>query len=186
MSENNGVQPLVEFGGKIFTAKAINTSLQKIAYRVARESYQLTDSDFRIRWFQWQRSKFRTRRMGSAIAVYFGVFPLDKDFLFHLHSALRSVRRELDGKPAIEVASKLREMHESLRDANWAALPKIPPRGEFEVEEVYRVVVRHRKTGLVAIKESSKPVFSKLVLDARLELAEFIAAIEAAEGSKLP
>ena len=95
-----------------------------------------------------------------------------------LAKALLAAQRALNGKPAIELASRLRASHESVKDKNWESLPKLPPREDLEVEEYYRVVVKHKATGIVVIKESKRPIFARLLLDARVDLAEAVDVIE--------
>jgi len=171
--------------GQLTIAK-VNEVLRRIAYKIGRDSYGLNgEEDFRIVYFPWRKHSFKMRRLGSAIGIYFGVFPTDKEFQFYLHEALKAVKRTLDGKPSIELQSRLRALHASVKDPNWEALPKLPPREDLVIEEYYRVVVRHRATGVVSIKESKRPVFARLVIDARVDIAESLEAMGYGE-EKLP
>lgn len=168
------------------TISKVNEVLQRIAYKIAKDAHGLTRDDFRITFFPWRRHAWRIRRLGAGIGVYFGIFPLDKEFKFYLDQALIAVKRALEGKPALELLSRMKQRAEVVKDSNWESLPKLVPRDELEVEEIYRVVVKHRRTGVVVVKEMSRPTFSKMILDARIELAETLDAIEKAEGGKLP
>ena len=172
-----------------FTTSKLNEVLRRIAYKVGREEYGLNEEDFRITFFPWRAHAFRIRRLGSAVGVYFGVFPTSKEFLFYLKQALAAVKRALDGKPAIELASRLKtrqgELDKLNKDSGWASLPKLPPKEELVIEVTYRVTVRHKRTGVITVKDSKRPIINRLVLDARVEMAELLEVVERVE-KKLP
>lgn len=165
------------------TMSKVNEVLRRIAYKRGAEQHGLNDDEFRILYFPWKRHAWRMRRLGSAVGVYFGVFPLDKEFIFYLDQALNAVKRALNGKPQIELVSTIRK--NTLVDANWKSLPKLPPAEELVIEQTFKMVVRHRRTGIVAVREtSSMSAISKMILEAKIEVAEALTIM--GEGDKLP
>lgn len=162
--------------------KLHNDVLKRVAAKLALEYNLKYRSDFVIKFQDWKRHAFRTRRMGSVVAIYFNVALNHPEFEWYLRQALLAVAAELDNRPLPELASRLRDREREYRDANrWlAAMPKLISRDECTVTEIYAVEVKHRRTGLIVRKEAKAPKFARMVYDAREELTEMIGAIDKA------
>src|SRR2546430_15307169 len=93
--------------------------LQRIAYKVGRDEYGLSKGDFVIRYFPWKRHAYRTTKSGATVRVYFGVFPMDKEFEFYLHQALKAVKVIVETKGhSIEKLDVLKKRAEEVKDPN--------------------------------------------------------------------
>lgn len=153
------------------TLNKVNEVLRRIAIKRGRDLFGLNEDEFRIMYFPWKRHAYRTRRLGSAVGIYFGVYPWEKEFIYSLDHALDATKKALNGKPQIELLSNIKK--NTLNDPNWKSLPKLPPNDELVIEQTFKIVVRHRKTGIVAIRETPKmSLIGKMILEGKIEIAE--------------
>ncbi len=158
----------------------VDATLQAIAYKVARDNFGLTRGDFVIQYFPWRKHAYKINKFGSVFRCYFGIFPLDPEFEFYLNRALMALAYAVSTKGGkLQVAGDLELSKAELKKLapHWAQLPKLAPKDELEVTEYYKVVVKH-KSGLVITKESKSPRFGPMIIDARIEMAENLDAIE--------
>lgn len=165
----------------------VDNVLQRIAYKVGRDEFALSRGDFVIRYFPWRKHAYRVNKFGSVVRVYFGVFPLDPEFEFYLHRALGAVVLAVTTKGGkLEKFGSIEQTRDHLRKVapHWYQLPKLVPMNELDVEESYKVVVKHKASGLIIVKESKRPKFSAMVIDARVELAEQVDALERLKQSE--
>ena len=159
----------------------VDETLQAIAYKVGRDDFGLSRGDFVIRYFPWRRHAYKVNRLGSMVRVYFGIFPLEPEFEFYLSRALSAVLLAVQTKGS--KLAKYGEIEGFRKDLSkvaphWDSLPKLAPRSELEVTEVYRVIVKHPASGIIVVKEAKHPKFGSMIIDARIEMAEALAMVE--------
>lgn len=160
----------------------MDETLQRVAYKVARDDFGLSRGDFVIRYFPWRKHAYKINRLGSVVRVYFGVFPLDDEFEFYLNRALAAVLFAVQTRGSrIEKYGTLDATRKALKKLapHWDALPRLAPRAELEVVETYKVTVKHKASGLIVVKEARSPRFSAMITDARIDMAEMLEAVEA-------
>lgn len=159
----------------------MDETLQAIAYKVGKDDFGLSRGDFVIRYFPWRRHAYKINRLGSMVRVYFGIFPLEPEFEFYLSRALSAVLYAVQTKGSkLARSGDVEASRDVLRKVapHWDSLPKLAPRSELQVTEVYRVIVKHPASGLVVVKESKHPSFGSMIIDARIEMAEALAMVE--------
>lgn len=177
------------------TYQQIDDITQRIAYKLGRD-YGLKDSDFVIKF--WPKRNFDyVIKTGGIIRVYFTHTPKFVDYEAMMRRCLKQVALIKNSKrTGIIVYGSDKKMTDELHQEfpEWEQLPTLLPYDQMTFETLYKVTMTHRKTGLTVIKEgkigkyhSSIP---RLMIDARLELSDLVAALEKAreetEANKLP
>lgn len=169
------------------TARVLDDVTQRIAYKFAKD-YGLIDKDFAIRF--WPSKKFDyTIKAGGIIRVYFTHTPKFVDYEAMLRRCLMQVASiKKNKKTGIMIYGSDRRDREELSKIapEWNQLPTLLPFEDLLMENLYKVVLVHRKTGLTIIKEGkigkSGKSIPRLVIDARLELTDLVNALEKARG----
>ncbi len=159
----------------------VDEALRGIAYKVAKDNFGLTRGDFVIQYFPWRKHAYKINKFGSVFRCYFGIFPLDKEFEFYLNRALTALAYAVSTKGGkLQLAGDLELSKAELKKLapHWASLPKLAPNDELEITEVYKVIVKHKASGLVITKESKQPKFGPMIIDARIEMAENLDAVD--------
>jgi hypothetical protein len=157
------------------TLDKTNDVLSRIANKLSHEYSPLKPGDFEIEYVDTQ-SFLWTATADVRPRIKLGIHPLEKGFEEVLRDALDNVRRvKLTG--AIDVLASIRRRDEETRTKfqfknNEDSLPS----AEFEVSIVRKVVVTHKHTGLVSVREAyeGKATWSQLSWLARAELTELV------------
>lgn len=149
--------------------------MQKIAYKLGRDEYGLTQGDFVLK--QWPvNRKFKIKVIaGSVIRLYFARGIMDPEFDSLIKRALRAVAYIKSKKfPPPVLWLPVAE-----NGIPKFEIPPLVPWTELEVEQLYYVRVRHRSSGLVVVKHGTvKDTFTNLTRQARVEISDTLDTLD--------
>lgn len=146
--------------------------IKDVASKLCKE-YNLKPTDFVIRLHGRTGEEIKIKS-GVIVRCYFSVSPESPNFEEKLREALRMIRN-VKRSNAIETWWKLEERKKWVRDLT----PNIEmdiPRDDTIVTIIYKVEIKHKKTGIVVSREGKEGTitFNKLVALAREELVDTV------------